>query len=37
MTGGEKNGRVLRLGLLTARVSRLGGGVFEAVLARRKP
>jgi glycosyltransferase involved in cell wall biosynthesis len=34
MTGGEKNGRVLRLGLLTARVSRLGGGVFEAVVAQ---
>ncbi len=34
MTGGEKNGRSLRLGLLTARVSRLGGGVFEAVLAQ---
>ncbi|MDR3407866.1 MAG: glycosyltransferase [Methylovirgula sp.] len=34
MTGGEKNGRALRLGLLTARVSRLGGGVFEAVLAQ---
>ena len=33
MTGGEKNGRPLRLGLLTARASRLGGGVFEAVLA----
>lgn len=33
MTGGEKNGRPLRVGLLTARVSRRGGGVFEAVLA----
>ncbi len=33
MTDGEKNGRPLRLGLLTARASRLGGGVFEAVLA----
>jgi glycosyltransferase involved in cell wall biosynthesis len=33
MTGGEKNGQPLRLGLLTARASRLGGGVFEAVLA----
>lgn len=34
MTGGEKNPRGLRLGLLTARASRLGGGVFEAVLAQ---
>jgi poly(glycerol-phosphate) alpha-glucosyltransferase len=33
MTGGEKRQRPLRLGLLTARASRLGGGVFEAVLA----
>ncbi|MEJ0051165.1 MAG: glycosyltransferase [Methylovirgula sp.] len=32
MTRGEKNGPT-RLGLLTARASRLGGGVFEAVLA----
>jgi glycosyltransferase involved in cell wall biosynthesis len=32
MTGGEKNAP-MRLGLLTARASRLGGGVFEAVLA----
>ncbi|REF89047.1 poly(glycerol-phosphate) alpha-glucosyltransferase [Methylovirgula ligni] len=34
MTGDEKNQRVLRLGLLTARASRLGGGVFEAVVAQ---
>ncbi len=34
MTGGEKNQRMLRLGLLTARASRLGGGVFEAVVAQ---
>ncbi|MGP8232835.1 MAG: glycosyltransferase [Methylovirgula sp.] len=34
MTGGEKNRQALRLGLLTARVSRLGGGVFEVVLAQ---
>ena len=33
MTGGETKRRPLRLGLLTARASRLGGGVFEAVLA----
>jgi glycosyltransferase involved in cell wall biosynthesis len=33
MTTPETRQRPLRLGLLTARASRLGGGVFEAVLA----